>query len=972
PEARAAAPEAGPKASLSNLFDSGVLNSRYGQEAPKKPLGFGNLLAGSGPAPTDDSHTAFADLMVPTGEHDALLAPDRHQDSGPSAFDEISAQLDADANYADHAPGENGNAFDLTESYNSEPDNAAGTAFRADEKAQPPAFSSLFSNEIVTSGQDFSNKWLSPEPTGLAPESNLDSDLLEPEASPYAAAENSSDSSLHGYLSDFQAEAVSGTGDTEVETVEESYNQSPKSLAISKLLEAVNQKDEPASSLFSSEIVGASSDAAVIDQSESATPAESHPPVTAKVEEDQATLESWLAENIGGAESGVNGSEAAKTEASSAKSEADAEAARNAAALEALAAFAPKQGEEQHETKGLLKKLKAKEQAEKAARRAEAEAKTGGTGEADAPVKSEAEPVKKSSLSSLLSSASDAPAGAETPAVVPSAVNKPAPVAKSAPREEAADDDDSSSGNSLGDAISNALDKLLGDDEAGSLSGAEPAKSVQAVEAVIEEKAESEAPASSKFLDDDPDRFNRPINSPRGAEKLLEDAVVASVSEPEAEVPAAESHPLTLTNSKVDALSRLLEVASKAPEKSGDDKNKPGDSANKLAQMINKPPGKISRQVETIDGPDYTQPKQEAFTSPFGGGTSPFASPGASYSGPGQKSPTATSPFGTPVNSSNSSVSLNHTPAGGFSPTGQSQSQQQIQSQAQSQGSFPGSGSMTDMPKASGIASDAVSARIAALNRKLEEQTRAPGASGSVSAMPSPGPSLAPPMDIMPPPMTAPPAMAPPAPDFVANPIVDGSPQTRAELVNRILGSAKISQTIPGEMPVRPPSDSTQGQLQAQKFQKNSPPKSKARAHGGRGGLDPKPFIIVFVVIAALCAGGYFAIQNGIINPKFVKGFDLGKGKSSETKLTIDQVIKSGDTAKAIEMLEAKKESGKFSSSEGEKLNGLYYSTAEKAYSNDDDPAEAMKLLEKIPPKTKKFKDAQKLLRKFKKKVKKN
>ena len=43
---------------------------------------------------------------------------------------------------------------------------------------------------------------------------------------------------------------------------------------------------------------------------------------------------------------------------------------------------------------------------------------------------------------------------------------------------------------------------------------------------------------------------------------------------------------------------------------------------------------------------------------------------------------------------------------------------------------------------------------------------------------------------------------------------------------------------------------------------------------------------------------------------------------------------------------------------------------ADKA--NDDNPAEAVKLLEKIPSKSKKYKDAQKLLRKIKKKAKKN
>jgi hypothetical protein len=429
PEARSVAPETGPKASLSNLFDSGVLNSRYEQDAPKKPLGFGNLLAGSGPAPTDESHTAFADLMVPTGEHDALLAPDRHQDSGASAFDEISAQLDADANYAAHAAAENSSAFDMPAQYSAPED-----SFRAEEKTQPPAFSSLFSSEIVTSGQDFSTKWSNPQSAESEPGASLDSDLLEP-------TESADANSLQGYLADFQpeAEATSAASSTEPDIAEESYSQSPKSLAISKLLEAVNQKDDAPSSLFSSEIVGASSDAAGIQ-----TSASDYAPAEAKVDQDQATLESWLSENMGGGDTGAIDSgeivgATSQPDTSSAfsapsdTSEADAEAARNAAALEALAAFAPKQGEEQHETKGLLKKLKAKEQAEKAARKAEADAKAAGAGEAGA-AKSEAEPVKKSSLSSLLSGSSDLNADAkadqkvdavEPPAVVPKMMTLP-------------------------------------------------------------------------------------------------------------------------------------------------------------------------------------------------------------------------------------------------------------------------------------------------------------------------------------------------------------------------------------------------------------------------------------------------------------------------------------------------------------------------------------------------------------------
>jgi hypothetical protein len=149
------------------------------------------------------------------------------------------------------------------------------------------------------------------------------------------------------------------------------------------------------------------------------------------------------------------------------------------------------------------------------------------------------------------------------------------------------------------------------------------------------------------------------------------------------------------------------------------------------------------------------------------------------------------------------------------------------------------------------------------------------------------------------------------------------------------------------------------------------PPKSKARARGGRPGINPLVILLVVAVVVIAGLVGYVLLKDG-----HIKGFDLNtisnKIKTVEAKVTVEQAIKNGDIDKAIEMLETKKESGKFSSGESEKLYGLYYQKAEKAFNNDDNPAEAIQQLEKIPKKTKKFKDAQKLLRKLKKKAEKN
>ncbi len=377
-------------------------------------------------------------------------------------------------------------------------------------------------------------------------------------------------------------------------------------------------------------------------------------------------------------------------------------------------------GEEQHETKGLLAKLKARDAAEKAAKKAGAgkieskpESQPESQGEAVAEAKSEVKAQEEqlsagspaaSSLSSLLSRS-----------MPEDEIKVKAPE----PAVESPEEDDSS-GSSLGDAISNALDKLLSEDgDPGSFAAkdsdtagdakVEPpaAQPVAALDTANRLPADKASSSLSKLLDDDPDRFDRPINSPmRQAEGTLEAAIAASAEDPSAmDTLPEEAHPLTLTNSKVDALSRLLEVASKAPQKTPDDKPKTNDSSNKLAEMISNAQNQAARQQDGMDAPEYmppgNQPARESYTSPFGGGTSPFGSPSNINSGVGGQSSSApanvptTSPFGTPVNSSNSGVSLNHTPAGSFSTTGQSQ---------QPAAAFNDTGSMADMPKASGIA----------------------------------------------------------------------------------------------------------------------------------------------------------------------------------------------------------------------------------------------------------------------------
>lgn len=83
-------------------------------------------------------------------------------------------------------------------------------------------------------------------------------------------------------------------------------------------------------------------------------------------------------------------------------------------------------------------------------------------------------------------------------------------------------------------------------------------------------------------------------------------------------------------------------------------------------------------------------------------------------------------------------------------------------------------------------------------------------------------------------------------------------------------------------------------------------------------------------------------------------------------------MIKDGDYADAIHALENKQKSGKLSAHDADKLNGLYLQHADRLAKEDEDFVQAVKMLEKVPAKSKRYKDAQKMLRKYRKKVKKN
>ena len=901
-------------------------DSPYFEPKPKGLVGFGSLLGGGSPEPSPadaDSaapgHSNLADLMIPTGEHQALFAPERRDQEGVSPFDEVHPEAFSDnsANYSDAT---------LT---TPEP-------VRVDERSAPPAFSSLFSTEIVTSGQDYSFQGAKPsEPVGdTQPQS---SDFSQAESQPsFASAEPFAESFAESFT----------------EPASEPSGVLSQSDAISKLLAAVNQEQQ---SNMSSDLASSFADPSFTESNFGEV-------------EDMRTADTMFGSggsNKGSAEElsaadAVFGAvpelaapvleppspEPAKAPVSSSAFPEQPVLGKDSLPI----AFANAENFEQESLESIKIGIRKAKAEEKARKKAEEEAKLAAEQSAAAakadevivesysepisepvsqpvsqvaeePAKSESQSPKstaKLSLTEMIELANSAkleqvqdgkPAQAEEPAKsglasLLSSTNFDEPVSR-APSKPAVDEEDDD-GDSLGGAISDALDKLLaaGQEEQSQVAESQP------------QVAPSSSPSQNRL-----------------------EAFASTSNQVEDEAPLTQTQA-----NKVDALSRLLEVASKAPNKSPEDKRTPSDSASKIAAEINKPPGRVSRQVETIQASDYNQQPNQgaAMSSPFGG-SSPFSSP-----------------FNSPSTSQTRPASQEQTPS--TSGTGMANPYDGVAS----------------MPQAT-VSNDAVSARIAALNRKLEEQNRPPSASAvnmealaqiqqqaelqaqSQSPVQSSGQSS-----------VGTGTGSVPSVNSLSQlpPQVDDSPSTRAELVNRILGSAKISQqgTKMPELPTRTVAETITPEqtaaIRGGKGNSQGPGRTRTRV-AKMPGIDLRPIMAIVALLVVVGGGGFYAYQSGIVK------FNLPDAKpGAETKASIDQMIKNGELDRAREILEGKVSSGKITASEGEKLHSIYFQMANKV--DDEDPAEAVKLLEKIPSRSKKFKDAQKLLRKLKRKVKKN
>ena len=193
-------------------------------DASAKPLGFGSLL-GSKQEDDDAKPSALAHLMTPTGQQTTHFAPERQTEEA---------------------------AFDEPEVSSSEP-------IRLNESKEAPSFSALFSNEIVTTGQDYSVGFQSgnsafesqSEAAGSFDDGISESaqgsygqsveDVLNP-GNEYAGEPSSNwQDNPQGYAS-MEPSQPSFTGMNSEEAAP--LDEKPKSLVISKLLEGLNKSKE--------------------------------------------------------------------------------------------------------------------------------------------------------------------------------------------------------------------------------------------------------------------------------------------------------------------------------------------------------------------------------------------------------------------------------------------------------------------------------------------------------------------------------------------------------------------------------------------------------------------------------------------------------------------------------------------------------------------------------------------------------
>ncbi len=474
--------------------------------------------------------------------------------------------------------------------------------------------------------------------------------------------------------------------------------------------------------------------------------------------------------------------------------------------------------------------------------------------------------------------------------------------------EPSEDDDDSANagGASLPkQAISDALDDLLGPDD--------PSASVNRAPAM-----KNPFEADDSILGDG-NAIVKPSDSFPTAAARLASALSEADDEPEppyASVDpgsimsgAAPQNPSTSTS---DALSRLLEAASKAPSKASPSESTSGGAAmseiDKMAARVNKPPAKVSRKLASAKAESGNNPAEPQPFSGFGGGGGAF---GGNYAGD-----QAPAYGGAP-----------DMRASGINSTGSNSSYSQ----------------------------DAVNARIAELNRKLEQQ--------SIGRKDVELPQAPPP-----------------------DPSVIGDSPNRRDVVNRIMEEAGKRHQYGADYESPEPAPSAKPTVSGSNFNPNELDKvnssrlasmaeqeqrrKKTRSRNATMPRFPVAPVVGALAIIGLCTAGYFnqgaikTVWDGIMS-SVAPADSTTEKKDSELLAKVNDLVAKGKLNEARKILEQEESARGLPPEWSDKLDTIYISIA-KYKKNAGATPEAIKTLELIPNESSHYQDAQKLIKQYK------
>ncbi|MBX9692723.1 MAG: hypothetical protein K2Z81_10090, partial [Cyanobacteria bacterium] len=453
--------------------------------------------------------------------------------------------------------------------------------------------------------------------------------------------------------------------------------------------------------------------------------------------------------------------------------------------------------------------------------------------------------------------------------------------------------------NSVADGVSDALDRLLDEKslerKLTSFGGLPEDRNKRVVAADVDEDEEEEdssdlASQIDKWLDE-------------AAEETAGDDIDELIAQ-------AHKQQLPSPTSTQDALSRLLEAASKAPDKPGGDDKKARKSAQDMASAVNKPPMKISRQFAKLQESDILDAAASSKKP------SSFDEEPRVFEGRGPRFPGASS-GPTDIDLANPDS---------------------IPSSFES----AGTGSTIDQ--------DAVNARIAALQKKMEEQSKSNISLDQLPDAPAPEPSILP----------------------------DHS--NRRDVVNRIMEEAANRGRYQEPSPVSERMDMPQENISVQELERLSTSRLQQMAEMEAKGrqtrqqmrsksmgpsIDAGKIAAIVAVIVVGVAGIFF--REPIL--KMVAGGNNGDvQRDAQVLAKVDELEKSGKLADAMKYLESEEKDRELTQELWDRLDTIYFKLAKYYYEKAGQQQVAISLLEtKINSQSPRFGEAQKLIQEYKK-----